>query len=102
MHPTRKNLVLLFLAVGHIFHFANKFLLNPSDEVADGTHEQAGWQLLISALSAPIELVLIAPIDWLQQDPDPPPPFRLILLSLYWSLLALTTHWIFLRKSMHL
>jgi len=35
---------------------------------------------------------LAGPVIWLQQDPDPPPPFRIILLAVYWSVLALAIH----------
>ena len=44
-------------------------------------------------------VVLVGPISWLQQDPDPPPPFRLILFAAYWSLLALGIHYLLSRKT---
>ena len=47
---------------------------------------------------SPIRVVLVGPINWLQQDPDPPPPFRLILFAAYWSVLALGIHHLLSRK----
>lgn len=78
MRLTRKQLVLGFLAFGFTLHFVTRFALNESH--------------LGSRLLSPVTLVLFGPIDWLQQDPDPPPPFRLILCAAYWSLLALGVH----------
>jgi hypothetical protein len=84
MRWTRKKFVLVFLACGHTFHFLTKHVLNgPS----------------ASTLLAPLKAVLFGPIDWLQQDPDPPPPFRLILLTAYWSALALAAHYLLSRKA---
>lgn len=73
MRLSRQRFFLAFLAFGYAFHFISKFLLNPH-----------AWTIL-----APLQVVMFGPIDGLLQDPDPPPPFRLILLTVYWSLLAL-------------
>jgi hypothetical protein len=54
--------------------------------------EQQPWQQLAVTILAPIKLVLVGPINWLQQDPDPPPPLRGILCAAYWSLLAWGIH----------
>lgn len=89
---TRKQFVLQFLAFGFAFHFLTRFLLNQSPEALWASPNQAAWQQLISTLLAPIRVILVGPINWLQQDPDPPPPFRLILFAVYWSLLALGIH----------
>jgi hypothetical protein len=95
---TRKKFVLLFLAFGYTFHFVTKFLLNQPPESLGASPNQEPWQQHASTILFPIKAVLVAPINWLQQDPDPPPPFRLILFAAYWSLLALGIHQLPSRK----
>ena len=98
MRSTRKKFVLLFLAFGFAFHFATRFVLNQSPEALWASPDQKPWQRLASTILSPIRVVLVAPINWLQQDPDPPPPFRLILFAAYWSVLALGIHYLLSRK----
>ena len=99
MRLTRKTFVLLFLAFGYAFHFATKFLLNQSPEALWASSNQEAWQRYASTILSPIRVVLVGPINWLQQDPDPPPPFRLILFAAYWSILALGIHQLLSRKN---
>src|SRR5258706_4504085 len=99
MRLTRKKFVLLFLAFGYAFHFATRFLLNQSPEALWASPDQAAWQRHASTILSPIRVILVGPINWLQQYPDPPPPFRLILLAAYWSVLALGIHQLLSRKS---
>src|SRR3954468_23659095 len=99
MRLARKKFVLLFLAFGYAFDFATRFLLNQSPEALGASPDQEAWQKHASTILSPITVVLVGPINWLQQDPDPPPPFRLILLAAYWSLLALAIHYAVSRKS---
>jgi hypothetical protein len=92
MRSTRKKFVLVFLAAGYAFHFATRFLLNQPSEALWASPDQERWQRFVSTLLSPIKVVLVGPINWVQQDPDPPPPFRLILFAVYWSVLALGIH----------
>jgi hypothetical protein len=98
MRSTRKKFVLLFLAFGYAFHFTTRLLLNQPSEALWASPNQEAWQRHISTVLSPIKVVLVGPINWLQQDPDPPPPFRLILLTAYWSILALGLHRLLSRK----
>jgi hypothetical protein len=98
MRLTRKKFVLSFLAVGFTYQFADKFLLSHPPEAIWASPDQAAWQRTISMILSPLKLVLMGPVIWLQQDPDPPPPFRLILLGIYWSLLALGIHHLLARR----
>ena len=98
MRLTRKTFVLLLLAFGYAFHFATKFLLNQPPEALWASPNQDAWQRYASTILSPIRVVLVAPINWLQQDPDPPPPFRLILFAVYWSVLALGLHYLLSRR----
>jgi len=97
MRLTRKKFVLLFLAFGYAFDFGTRFLLNQAPEALGASPDQAAWQRLASTILSPIKLVLVGPINWLQQDPDPPPPFRLILFAAYWSVLALGIQYLLSR-----
>lgn len=98
MRLTRTKFVLLFLAFGYAFEFITRFLLNQAPEALWASPDQAVWQRHASTALSPIKVVLVGPVSWLQQDPDPPPPFRLILLAAYWSILALGLHRLLSRK----
>lgn len=98
MRLTRKKFVLIFLAVGYVFDVSTTLLLNQKLDALWGSTNQAPWQRLISTILSPIKIVLVGPIVWLQQDPDPPPPFRLVLCAAYWSLLALSVHYLLTRR----
>jgi hypothetical protein len=98
MSVTRKKFVLLFLASGFALDFATRFLLNQEPDALWASPDQAGWQRVGTTILSPLRVVLVGPISWLQQDPDPPPPFRLILLAAYWSLLALGIHYLISRR----
>ena len=98
MNSNRKKFVLWFLACGFALNFASKFLLDQPREALSASPGQAGWQQIISTILSPVEVVLFGPVVWLQQDPDPPPPFRLILCAVYWTLLALGIHYLLQRR----
>ncbi len=98
MRLTRKKFVLLFLAGGYGLHFACKFLLDQSPDALWASPDQEAWQRHVSTILSPIKVVLMGPVNWLLQDPDPPPPFRMILFAAYWSLLALGIHYLLSRR----
>jgi hypothetical protein len=98
MRLPRKKFVLLFLAFGYAFDFVTRFLLNQPREALGAAPNQEAWQRHASTILSPLKVVLVGPINWLQQDPDPPPPFRGILFAAYWSLLALSIHYLLSRK----
>jgi len=100
MRSNRKNFVLWFLACGYAFNFLTRFLLNQAPEALWASPDQNAWQRYASTILSPIKVVLVAPINWLQQDPDPPPPFRVILFAVYWSVLALAIHYVLSRKKL--
>jgi hypothetical protein len=89
---TRKRFFLTFVACAFAFDVATRFLLNQPPNPVWASPEQAAWQRHASTILSPLMLVLTGPIDWLQQDPDPPPPFRAILCVGYWTIVALLIH----------
>lgn len=92
MRSSRKKFVLLFLACGYAFGFVTRFLLNQPPDALWASPGQEPWQRYVSMVLSPLRVILAGPVIWLQQDPDPPPPFRIILLGVYWSVLALGIH----------
>lgn len=98
MRLTRKKFVLGFLACGYAFDLVTRFVLSQPLRTLGASPNQAGWQQHASTMLWPLELVLFGPVNWLQQDPDPPPPFRIILLSVYWSVVALGIHYLVWRR----
>lgn len=98
MRTSRKKFILLFLACGFALHFATRILLNQAPDALWAAPGQAAWQRSISTILSPIRVVLVGPVNWLMQDPDPPPPFRIILFAAYWSLLALGIHYLLSRR----
>lgn len=98
MRSSRTKFVFSFLAFGYALHFASKFLLNQAPVALWASPDQDAWQRHASTILSPLRIVLVAPINWLQQDPDPPPPFRMILFAVYWSILALGIHHLLRRK----
>lgn len=98
MRTTRKKFVLLFLACGFALHFISKLLLDQAPDALWASPEQAAWQRSVSTVLGPVRVVLVGPVNWLLQDPDPPPPFRIILFAAYWYLLARGIHYCLSRK----
>jgi len=98
MHLSRKRFVVSFLAFGYGLNFLARLLLNQSPEALYASPDQQPWQRCVATILSPIRVVLVAPINWLQQDPDPPPPFRVILFAVYWSALAVGIHYLLFRR----
>jgi hypothetical protein len=99
MRLTRKKFVLRFFGFGYALDFVARFVLNQAPEQLWASPSQEAWQRYASTLLSPLRVALVGPVAWLQQDPDPPPPFRFILLTAYWSALALGTYQLLSRKS---
>lgn len=95
---SKKGFILRFLAVGFAFNFVTRLVLNQPPQALGATPNQAAWQQHASTILYPLKAILVAPVNWLQQDPDPPPPFRLILLAAYWSVLALGIRALLLQR----
>lgn len=98
MRMTRKKFVLLFLACGFALHFATRILLNQAPDALWAAPGQQAWQQHASTVLSPIRVVLVGPVNWIMQDPDPPPPFRIILFAAYWSGLALGIYYFLSRR----
>ncbi len=99
MKISRISFVFLFLIFAFAFLFGTNLILDLPPESLVGSQSQGIWKATISTILSPIKVVLIGPllpfINFLQQDPDTPPPFFLIGFAFYWSILALSIHYCF-------
>lgn len=104
MKISRKKFVILFLLFGFAFLFISNALYGTSTQLFPGqgepwlgTESNVLWKIGVAATFYPIKLILIGPmipfIEFLQQEPDTPPPFFVIGFALYWSLLAIILHY---------
>ena len=53
-----------------------------------------GWKKTVSTILYPIKIILVGPMLFLLNLPDPPPPFVGIGMAIYWSVLALIIRYI--------
>jgi hypothetical protein len=99
MNIPRIKFVFIFLTSAFAFLFATDFLLDQPVESLLGSESQVAWKSAVSTILSPIKIVLIGPllpfIKFLRQDPDTPPPFFLVGFACYWTILALTLHYLF-------
>lgn len=105
MKITRIKFVSIFLVLAFAFLFFSTGVLEQAPEAFSGSGSQLGWQSAVSTILSPIKVILIGPmlpfIQFLQQDPDTPPPFFLIGFAFYWIVLASLLHFL-LRKMKHI
>jgi hypothetical protein len=96
---------MLFLVFAFGFQFISNSLFlsevrlfpaNGESFLGSGSH--IFWKNAMYVILLPIKIVLIGPlipfINLLRQEPDTPPPFFLIGFAFYWTILALTIHYL--------
>ena len=59
-----------------------------------GTENLTGWRWAVATILYPVKIILIGPVQFLLNLPDPPPPFVGIGISIYWTVLALLIYFI--------
>lgn len=103
MEISRTRFVTIFLVLAFTFQFISNSLLG--DEVAlfpangewfPGAGSPIAWKGTVSAILYPIKIVLIGPLSYVFNNPDPdtPPPVFLIAFALYWTAMALVLHYL--------
>lgn len=104
MDISRRKFVILFIVSGFAFLSITTSLLgstgprgfpqSPDSVLMTGGDSPIAWKRAVSAIIAPIKIVLIGPVvpqvSFLQDDP--PPPFIGAYLFVYWILLASGSH----------
>jgi len=107
MKISKTKFVILFLVSGFAFLFITTTLLGttgprgfpqPPDSIVEtGGDSPIAWKRAVSGIILPIKIVLMGPLALPQVNflkEDPPPPFVGIYLILYWTILALTIHYL--------
>jgi hypothetical protein len=98
MNISRLKFVVCFLIFAFAFLLVSTVLLEQPPERFVGSASQETWQSVASTILSPVKIILMGPllpfIQFLHQDPDTPPPFFLVGFACYWTLLALTLHYI--------
>lgn len=101
MNISRKKFVLIFLISAFAFQFITNSILGPevrlfppNGEWFPGSGSAIAWQNILAKILYPIKFILIGPLSFLGQDPDPPPPLLLVAFTLYWTAMALVLHYI--------
>ncbi len=104
MNIPRIKFVFFFLIFAFAFLFGTNLLLDQPPESFLGLESQVSWKSAVSTILSPIKIILIGPllpfIKFLQQDPDAPPPFFLVGFAFYWTILAVSLHYL-LSKLKH-
>lgn len=107
MKISRKKFVSIFLISGFTFLFIYNVvirsvvrLIPESGSSFLSTASLTGWKRIISTILYPVKIVLVGPVLPLLNLPDPPPPFLVIGLAFYWTILALVVYYL-IGKTRH-
>lgn len=106
MKVSRTKFVIIFLVSGFIFQFITNSLLGSevglfplNAESYLGIGSPVAWKNAISTILLPIKIVLLGPLSFLFELPDPPPPFLVIAFAAYWTVLALVFYYLLSKIS---
>lgn len=104
MKVSRKKFVIIFLVCAFAFQFISNSLLGPEVRLFPGDGQwfpgadsSITWKSTLANILYPIKFILIGPLSFLGQDPDPPPPLLIIAFAAYWTALALVIHFILIK-----
>lgn len=95
MKIKRSRFVIIFLISAFAFYFITNLLLEPvNGDWFAGTDSPIAWKRTLSTIIYPLKIVLIGPLAPIFNDPDGPPPIRVLACAVYWTVLALVLHFI--------
>jgi hypothetical protein len=102
MKISRARFVTIFLFLAFAFQFISNSLLGdeirlfPGDgEWFPGAESPIVWKNTLTTILYPVKFVLIGPLSFLAQDPDPAPPVLVVAFAIYWTAIALVLHYLF-------
>ena len=102
MKISRTKFVVTFLISAFVFQFISNSVLGPevrlfpaNGEWFPGAGSPIGWKNTFATILYPVKFVLIEPLSFLAQDPDPAPPVLLVAFAIYWAAIALVLHYLF-------
>lgn len=101
MKISRIKFVIVFLVSAFAFQFVSNSLLGPEIRLFPGDGEwfpgagsAVGWKNALATILYPVKFVLIGPLSFLAQDPDPAPPVLVLAFAFYWTAIALVLHFL--------
>jgi hypothetical protein len=102
MKISSTRFVTIFVISAFVFQFASNSLLG--DEIQlfpdkgewyPGVGSPIAWKNAGASVIYPVKYVLVEPLSFLGQDPDPPPPLLLIAFGAYWTAIALLLYYFY-------
>jgi len=102
MKTSRKRFVIIFLVSAFAFQFISNSVLG--DKVGlfpnngnwyPGVGSPIAWKNIVGSIIYPVKYILVEPLSFLTQDPDPVPPVLLIAFAIYWAAIALILYFLF-------
>jgi hypothetical protein len=101
MKVSGTKFVLLFLVSAFAFQFISNSVLGTkirlfplNGEWFPGSGSPIAWKSTLSTILYPIKFVLIEPLSFLGQDPDPAPPVLIFAFAFYWTAMALVLYYL--------
>lgn len=101
MKISRSKFVIAFLVSAFAFQFISNSVLGPEvglfpgdGEWFPGAESPLSWKNTLATILYPVKFVLIGPLSFLAQDPDPAPPILVIAFASYWTAIALVLHFL--------
>ena len=102
MKISRKKFVITFLVSAFAFQFISNSVLGDEVELFPnngkwypGVGSPIAWKNIVGSIIQPVKYILVEPLSFLAQDPDPAPPVLLIAFAIYWTAIALVLHFLF-------
>src|SRR5688572_18979190 len=101
MKVSRTRFVTTFLILAFAFQFVTNSLLG--DEIGlfprngewyPGVGSPIAWKNMVGSIIYPVKYILVEPLSFLNQDPDPAPPVPLIGFGIYWAAIALVLYYL--------
>lgn len=60
-----------------------------------GVDSPIAWENTVGSIIYPVKYILVEPLSFLGQDPDPAPPVLLIAFAIYWTAIALVLYYLY-------
>lgn len=101
MKISKTRFVTIFLISAFAFQFISNSLLG--DEISlfprhgewySGIGSSIAWKNTVGTIIYPVKFVLVEPLTFLTEDPDPVPPLVLIAFAMYWAAIALVLYYL--------
>jgi hypothetical protein len=102
MKISSTRFVSIFVISAFAFQFTSNSLLGDeiqlfphNGEWYPGVGSPIAWKNTVAFIIYPVKYILVEPLSFLTQDPDPPPPVLLIGFGVYWATIALVLYYLY-------